>query len=88
VYDGEIAKNTTFVYERDYNLGDLVEVRGNDGGTAYMRVVEQIFSSDVSGDSVYPSLITKSFINPGTWASWKYNVEWSAMGSDEYWSTQ
>jgi len=88
VYDGEIAKTSTFVYEKDYNLGDIVEVRGNDGGTAYMRVVEQIFASDSTGDSIYPSLITKSIINPGTWASWKYNVEWSAMGSDEYWSTQ
>lgn len=88
VYDGEISKTATYVYETDYNLGDIVEVRGNDGGTAYMRVAEQIFSSDSSGDSVYPSLITKSFINPGTWASWKYNIEWSAFGSDEYWSTQ
>lgn len=88
VYDGEIAKTTTFVYEKDYNLGDIVEVRGNDGGTAYMRVVEQIFSSDSSGDSIYPSLITKSFINPGTWLSWKYNIEWAAMGSGEFWSNQ
>lgn len=88
VYDGEIAKTSSFVYEKDYNLGDIVEVRGNDGGTAFMRVVEQIFSSDQSGDSVYPSLITKTFINPGTWKSWKYNIEWSAMGSTEYWSNQ
>jgi Siphovirus ReqiPepy6 Gp37-like protein len=88
VYDGEIAKNSTYVYEVDYNLGDIVEVRGNDGGTAYMRVVEQIFKSDNAGEAAYPSLITKSFVNPGTWASWKYDVEWSAMGSEEYWSNQ
>jgi hypothetical protein len=87
-YDGEIAKTSAFVYEKDYNLGDIVEIRGNDGGTAYMRVVEQIFSSDSSGESIYPSLITRTFINPGTWASWKYDVEWSAFGSEEYWSTQ
>lgn len=88
VYDGEIAKTANYKYEVDYNLGDIVEVRGNDGGTAYMRVVEQIFSSDQSGDSVYPSLVTRSFVNPGTWASWKYNIEWSAVGSEEYWATQ
>lgn len=88
VYDGEIAKNSTYKYEVDYNLGDIVEVRGNDGGTAYMRVVEQIFKCDDSGEAAYPSLITKAFVNPGTWASWKYDVEWSAMGSDEYWATQ
>lgn len=88
VYDGEVAKNSMYVYERDYNLGDIVEVRGNDGGTAYMRVVEQIFKSDSAGDASYPSLITNSFVNPGTWASWKYDVDWSAMGSTEYWSNQ
>jgi hypothetical protein len=88
LYDGEIAKNSLYVYETDYFLGDIVEVRGNNGGTAFMRVVEQIFKSDSAGISAYPSLITKSFINPGTWASWKYDVEWSAMGSDEYWSNQ
>jgi hypothetical protein len=88
VYDGEVAKNSIYVYERDYNLGDIVEVRGNDGGVAYMRVVEQIFKSDSAGDAAYPSLITNSFVSPGTWASWKYDVEWSAMGSDEYWSNQ
>lgn len=88
VYDGEVAKNATFVYERDYYLGDILEVRGNDGGTAFMRVVEQIFKSDSAGDSAYPSLVTKTSITPGTWASWKYNVDWTAMGSSEYWNTQ
>jgi hypothetical protein len=88
VYDGEVSKDSIYVYEVDYNLGDLVEVRGNDGGRAYMRVVEQIFKDDSAGEASYPSLITNSFVNPGTWASWKYDVEWSAMGSDEYWSNQ
>lgn len=88
VYDGEVAKNSMYVYEQDYILGDIVEVRGADGGTAYMRVVEQIFKSDSAGDAAYPSLITNSFVTPGTWASWKYDVEWSAMGSDEYWFNQ
>lgn len=88
VYDGEIAQNSTFLYERDYNLGDIVEVRGDDGGIAYMRVVEQIFKDDQSGYAAYPSLSVKDFVTPGTWASWKYDVEWSAMGSGEYWATQ
>jgi hypothetical protein len=88
VYDGEIAKNSEYVYEVDYNLGDIVEVRSIDGGTAYMRVVEQIFKCDSAGEAAYPSLITKAFVNPGTWASWKYDIEWSAMGSTEYWSNQ
>lgn len=88
IYDGEVSKNATYKYEQDYYLGDLLEVRGTNGGTAYMRVVEQIFKSDSAGDSSYPSLVTKTSITPGTWASWKYDVEWSAMGSTEYWNTQ
>lgn len=88
VFDGEIDQNADFVYERDYFLGDLVEVRGNNGGVAYMRVVEQIIKEDASGKSSYPSLINKISINPGTWRSWKYDVEWSAMGSGEYWENQ
>lgn len=88
VFDGEIDQNSDFVYERDYYLGDLVEVRGDNGAAGYMRVVEQIFKEDVTGQSSFPSLITKTFINPGTWSSWKYDVEWSAMGSGEYWDNQ
>ena len=88
LYDGEIAKNNTYIYETDYNLGDIVEVRGNDGGTAFMRVVEQIFKCDDAGEAAYPSLITKSSILPGTWSSWKYDIEWSAMGSGEFWFNQ
>lgn len=88
VFDGETAKNSMYIYEVDYNLGDIVEVRSESGGTAYMRVVEQIFKCDSAGEASYPSLITKSFINPGTWASWKYDVEWSSMGSGEFWANQ
>lgn len=88
VFDGEIDQTGDYLYERDYFLGDLVEVRGNNGGAAYMRVVEQIIKEDANGISSYPSLITKTSINPGTWASWKYDIEWSAMGSEEYWSNQ
>lgn len=88
IFDGEIDQEGEYVYEQDYFLGDLVEIRGKNGGTAYMRVVEQIIKEDSSGKSSYPSLVTKTSINPGTWLSWKYDVEWSAMGSEEYWSNQ
>lgn len=88
VYDGEIDQNSDFVYEKDYFLGDIVEVRGNNGGAAYMRVVEQIIKYDSSGKSSYPSLLTKESITPGTWRSWKYDVNWSDMGSGEYWNNQ
>lgn len=88
VYDGEIDPNGDFVYERDYFLGDIVEVQGNNGGGALMRVVEQIIKYDSSGKSSYPSLLTKRSITPGTWRSWKYDINWSDMGSGEYWNNQ
>jgi hypothetical protein len=88
VFDGEIDQSSGLVYEQDYYLGDLVEVRGSNGATAYMKVVEQIIKEDANGKSSYPSLVSRTYINPGTWASWKYDVEWTAIGSEEYWANQ
>jgi len=88
VYDGEVDQNSSFVYERDYFLGDIVEVRGNNGGAAFMRVVEQIIKYDANGKSSYPSLLTKESITSGTWRSWKYDIDWVDMGSSEYWNNQ
>jgi hypothetical protein len=88
VYDGEIDQNSGFVYEKDYFLGDIVEVQSNNGGGALMRVVEQIIKYDANGKSSYPTLLTKETITPGTWRSWKYDVDWVDMGPDEYWSNQ
>ena len=87
-FDGEISQSSGYVYERDYFLGDLVETRTINGSTSYMRVVEHISVQDKEGERSYPTLVTKQFINSGTWLSWKYDVEWSAMGSEEYWSNQ
>lgn len=87
-FDGEVSKNSSYVYERDYYLGDLVETRGRNGATSYMRVEEYIFVQDTQGQRSYPTLTTKKFINPGTWLSWKYDVEWTAMGSGEFWDNQ
>jgi hypothetical protein len=88
IFDGEINQDSGFVYERDYYLGDILEIRSDNGGAAFMRVVEQIFKYDANGKAAYPSLITKESITPGTWRSWKYDVEWSEMGSGEYWENQ
>jgi Siphovirus ReqiPepy6 Gp37-like protein len=88
IFDGEIDQNSNYAYERDYYLGDIIEIRGNNGGGAFMRVVEQIFKYDSSGKAAYPSLINKDSILPGTWRSWKYDVNWKDMGSGEYWNNQ
>lgn len=87
-FDGEIANNTQYVYERDYYLGDLVEIRSQSGATAYMRVEEYIFVQNREGYKSYPTFTTKKFIDPGTWLSWKYDVPWSDMGDTEHWADQ
>lgn len=87
-FDGEVSKNSQYIYEVHYYLGDVVELRSSTGATAYMTVEEYIFVEDMEGERSYPTFTTRKFIDSGTWASWKYDIEWSAMGSDEYWENQ
>ena len=88
IFDGEVDVNSNLKYEKDYFLGDIIEVRGDNGGGAFMRVAEQIFKYDTNGKASYPSLVNKDSISPGTWKSWKYDVNWKDMGSGEYWNNQ
>lgn len=86
--DGEVSKSSQYIYETHYYLGDVVELRSNSGASSYMTVEEYIFVEDLSGERSYPTFTTRKFIDPGTWASWKYDVDWTAMGSGEYWANQ
>lgn len=83
VLDGEISQNSQYVYDRDYYLGDLVETRNSSGYSNYMRVTEQIFVSDREGDRAYPTLMTKQFNTPGSWASWPL-VSWIDYEGDPF----
>jgi hypothetical protein len=86
-FDGEINQNSQYKYGRDYNLGDVVEVRNTDGATNNMRVTEQIFVSDEQGDRSYPTLTLNVFINTGSWLSWLSNKVWAEL-TDEQWADQ
>lgn len=86
-FDGEVTKNSQYVYEVDYYLGDVVELRSSTGATAYMTVEEYIFTKDLTGERSYPTFTTRKFIDPGTWASWRYDVDWVDMGT-ETWADQ
>lgn len=88
IIDGEVSQESIYKYEQDYNLGDIIEIRGSNGGGAYMRVTEFIFKYDASGKAAYPSMVSKDSMTPGTWRSWKYDVNWKDMGSGEYWNNQ
>ena len=49
--DGTIVSTQQFQYERDFNLGDLVEIQGNSGYIATGRVTEYIRTQDASGET-------------------------------------
>lgn len=87
-FDGQVNPDAQYVYGRDYYLGDVVEFQGNNGESAHMRVQEYIRVQDEQGERSYPTFAIRKFNEPGTWASYKYDVEWIAMGSEEYWSNQ
>jgi ReqiPepy6 Gp37-like protein len=76
VFDGELTPSTGYKYGVHYNLGDLVELRADDGTTQNMQVTEQIFASDSNGDRTYPTLTVNTFITPGSWLAWDFNKVW------------
>lgn len=87
-FDGEISKYSSFQYGRDYELGDLVEMRNSDGITNQMRVTEQIFVDDIQGERAYPTLSVDILITPGSWLSWNANEEWDNVHDSEVWDNQ
>lgn len=87
-FDGEISKYSSFQYGRDYELGDLVEMRNSDGITNQMRVTEQIFVDDIQGERAYPTLSVDILITPGSWLSWDSNEEWNNVNDSKVWDNQ
>lgn len=87
-FDGELNQNSSYRYGRDYNLGDLVELRDDTGASNTMQVTEQIFVSDSEGERSYPTLSINTFITPGSWIAWDYNQVWEDLGLEEYWADQ
>ena len=75
-FDGEIPQYGSYIYDVDYQMGDLVEMRGSDGITNEMRVTEQIFAQDAQGFRSYPTLTINEIITPGTWSSWESSIDW------------
>jgi len=86
--DGQLSAVATYQYEVDYYLGDLVELRDDDGTTSNMQVTEQIFIHDKEGERTYPTLSVNTFIYPGSWIAWDYIQEWDDLGAVEYWEDQ
>lgn len=85
-FDGEISQSSQYIYGRDYNLGDLVELRNDDGSTTIMQVTEQIFVNDKQGSRSYPTLTVNSFITPGSWESWTPDEVWADVTPTLNWN--
>jgi len=89
VLDGEVAQQSQYTYGTDYNLGDVVTLEDDDGATAQMQVVEQIFASDQEGDRSYPTLAINAFITPGSWLAVDPDLEWFDLDADStHWADQ
>jgi hypothetical protein len=59
IFDGSI--NTDIIpykYGLDYNLGDIVKIRGDYGLDELARVTEYIRTEDATGEKAYPTLAT------------------------------
>jgi hypothetical protein len=84
-FDGEIPEFSTYRYDVDYYLGDIIEVRNEDGVVNNVRVTEQIFSQDASGEKSYPTLSSRLVITPGVWAAWDSNQDWADVPDTEHW---
>lgn len=81
-FDGELNQNSAYKYGVDYNLGDLVELRNQDGIITDRRVQEQIFVHDAEGERSYPTLAANDFIMAGTWLTMG-DVHWDEL--TEHW---
>jgi hypothetical protein len=64
--DGEVTPETQFVYKRDYNLGDKIDVEGDFGEPIEGVVTEYIRSSDETGLRSYPTVSTDADPPVGT----------------------
>lgn len=84
LFDGEINQQNSYRYSVDYNVGDLVEQRDANGFANYLRVTEQILTSDGQGERSYPTLTKELTVTPGSWAGWDPEEEWEDMGETEW----
>lgn len=53
--DGEVDTSKMYVYDKDYFLGDIVQIEDEYGHEGQARVTEMIFSYDTSGITAYPT---------------------------------
>ncbi len=60
-------------------------MRNIDGIVNQVRVTEQIFSQDATGEKAYPTLASRLVITPGVWGAWDANEDWADVDDAEHW---
>lgn len=85
-FDGDVPQVGGYRYGIDYYLGDIIEVRNQDGIVNNVRVTEQIMSQDSGGEKSYPTLSSRLVIKPGVWGAWDSNQQWADVVDTEHWA--
>lgn len=72
-YEGEVEAQRSFVYGRDFLIGDIIQIENEYGIAGKARVVEWVRSESTSGIDAYPTfdgiqLIDKSETDDGGWS--------------------
>lgn len=55
LFEGECDTTNTFVYDKDFFMGDIVQVKNEYGAESKSRVIEFIRSEDPNGKKAYPT---------------------------------
>lgn len=54
-FEGQVEAFNSFIYKRDYNLGDVVQIENEYGKIGTTRITEVVTSIDENGYSIYPT---------------------------------
>lgn len=54
-FDGRVSNEGTFIYDRDFGLGDIVQIENNYGDGGRARVTEIVRTKNSDGVSLYPT---------------------------------
>lgn len=56
IVDGEVVPQSQYKYGVDYNLGDIIELKGQDNEVQNAQITEYIRSKDATGERAYPTV--------------------------------
>ena len=79
LFEGEVPDDSPYLYNRDYFLGDHVDLLGEDGVGAKMSVVENIITIDVDGFRSFPTLKMEEHIDPDSWSGQRGGQVWASI---------